>query len=638
MNVENIRVKIKRLSIRWPVALKFLLASSIVFFYRKELSQISGKYICRHSAFFAFKAVLKELLKSGDIGKSRIRYCSLPLCSDFNTPYTYTADSYLVHEKQWVNLFHCQRGINNPKAFSYAGSLICLYAELLLKRGFFTHGYAIYLWLIDHNKISNQIMGSVGLLDVKVLFNKWNNQLTHYEKGGSWFNADKIAFFSDELSFFFKSSSDADVDKQFLDLQKLDSTLLISKFIFADYLTSRFKIHEAYLLYQKISETFSGNTLITQKLHQYEEFINNSNRGEYSVLEIPDIAANDIIKLDSDNQSVVTKKLSHSFYLGSDLFFEEFTLSFSHKAVRVIENAFDVGSLIGFNKNGKKYFLKESHPLNIDAFKMFNRFTCINDRNKAVILNRTEVDSGKAYFIPGNGWSYYHWLIETIPYLLKYKEQFLHEMPLYFTYPLQRWHLEIITLLGLEDVEILPLLKGQRRVFKTLYIQDVESNELITNPSEILDVRKILAKPKEVKLGKRYYFTRKSNQGIRKVEKVNIIEKLLSQHGFISIDPSDYSISEQIELFSDVEAIVGEGGAAFSNLIFCPSETIALCLTSERCFYTSFTAIASAIGQDISYSVSNSRVIPSPYFMWCARSFQPCIEIIEKWLKDKRLF
>jgi capsular polysaccharide biosynthesis protein len=57
--------------------------------------------------------------------------------------------------------------------------------------------------------------------------------------------------------------------------------------------------------------------------------------------------------------------------------------------------------------------------------------------------------------------------------------------------------------------------------------------------------------------------------GTRNLSNSVEVEALLNLHGFTGLDPSDLNLAEQIALFANATDIVGVGGAAFSNSIFC---------------------------------------------------------------------
>jgi len=637
--LSSLYIKIKRFSIRWPVAFKFFIAFFFFLLYQKKIRKKSEYLVYQYNFYHAFKAVLKSIIVEGDPGKTKIYYCSLPLSHELNIPVTYTADSYNLF--RWHELMFLKRGLKESNSFPLISSAcyLCLFAELLMKKGFYSLGYSIYLWLSQNRNKSYQVMGLLGLLDVTSLFIKWNHQLNSFKEKGTWFDSDKSHHSSDELSFLFNIGTENTLDDLYLKLQQLSPKHIMTKFIYADFLIMTNRHKEALSLFEYISKEIPSNIYIKEKISHLNAFLFGSINTSY--ITVNTIKFNSFCLKYNQKPTVIEtpKKVSfnYEYYFGTRQFINEVDCLFDPVLLLKINNAFELGSLVGGEYEGTTYLFTDSHPLNHASFKMFNRLTLLYDDDKALMIKKQSTHCESAFFIQGNGWSYYHWLVETIPFLLIYKKMINNSIPLYFSFNLKQWHRDSLALLGLGNVQVLPVLPGKRRTFNTLFIASFESVDTVSTPSSILKIRQSLAKSKEIKVGKRFYITRKPTQGVRKLANECDIISLLTQFGFILVDPSDYSISEQIELFADVEAIVGEGGAAFSNLIFCPDKTKVLCLTSERGFYTSFSSISSAIGQDLSYAVSASRVIPSPYFMWCSRLLRPDVDQISMWLHDKLL-
>jgi hypothetical protein len=66
----------------------------------------------------------------------------------------------------------------------------------------------------------------------------------------------------------------------------------------------------------------------------------------------------------------------------------------------------------------------------------------------------------------------------------------------------------------------------------------------------------------------RIFVARRAKLG-RGIQNAKAVERLFNESGFYSVYPEDLSFSAQAKLFHDAEIIVGPGGAAFSNLVFC---------------------------------------------------------------------
>ena len=81
---------------------------------------------------------------------------------------------------------------------------------------------------------------------------------------------------------------------------------------------------------------------------------------------------------------------------------------------------------------------------------------------------------------------------------------------------------------------------------------------------------------------KRIYLSRKNMGERRRIICEEVIEGIFHQHGFISIYPEKLTFFEQVEMFAQAEVIAGAAGAAFTNMIFLPSNAIVIYFTCAR--------------------------------------------------------
>lgn len=59
------------------------------------------------------------------------------------------------------------------------------------------------------------------------------------------------------------------------------------------------------------------------------------------------------------------------------------------------------------------------------------------------------------------------------------------------------------------------------------------------------------------------------NSGSRKVLNAPDLEKLLESKGYVTVEPETLTFSQQVQLFSNAEEVIGSSGAALANIIFC---------------------------------------------------------------------
>jgi len=83
----------------------------------------------------------------------------------------------------------------------------------------------------------------------------------------------------------------------------------------------------------------------------------------------------------------------------------------------------------------------------------------------------------------------------------------------------------------------------------------------------------------EVRNGRRLYIRR--NSGYRNVLNAQEIEDVLVARGFEVVEPEKLSFSEQVEVFSSADVVVGATGAAFANLLFCKPGTLLIIMIAD---------------------------------------------------------
>ena len=212
---------------------------------------------------------------------------------------------------------------------------------------------------------------------------------------------------------------------------------------------------------------------------------------------------------------------------------------------------------------------------------------------------------GPVFFFIYNTDNYYHFVYDTIPYLISFMQlrREWPEMRLLMSRPnsqktdLYKFVLEFLALFGVSESEIV-LADAQTcysEVFlSSSYTHDHKSN--IAPRNEIFSLYQELAKAAVTKapsMGpRRIYISRRtwlhgdfSNIGTnytdrRRLENEDALVELLNQRGFVEIFTENLSTVEKIALFSNVEIVVGALGGGVCNVLFSPPQTKLLCLVS----------------------------------------------------------
>lgn len=107
---------------------------------------------------------------------------------------------------------------------------------------------------------------------------------------------------------------------------------------------------------------------------------------------------------------------------------------------------------------------------------------------------------------------------------------------------------------------------------------------------------------------KKVYLRR--NSGARKVVNASEIEHALVARGYAVIEPEKLSFIQQVQLFSQVEAVVASTGAAVANIVFCPPGThisiFISCYADTSYWY--WQNIAAASGNVVRYVLGEAAV------------------------------
>ena len=148
-----------------------------------------------------------------------------------------------------------------------------------------------------------------------------------------------------------------------------------------------------------------------------------------------------------------------------------------------------------------------------------------------------------------------------------------------------------------------------------------------------LKIKDQQAYPQKLFLSRRGHTRRKYNE--------DDVIKVVRRHGFEIIYPETYSFKQQVSLFNQADVIVGPTGAAFTNIIFCHSNAVAICFMGKKMNIPIFTAgstVADAkliyfIGKNTSLTAS-SHEIQSDYEI-DASKFEQFLDDVEKYRLHK---
>ncbi len=223
-------------------------------------------------------------------------------------------------------------------------------------------------------------------------------------------------------------------------------------------------------------------------------------------------------------------------------------------------------------------------------------------------------------------WSgnYYHFTIESLSRL-----QYVDQLPEYKGYPLlideavlaSEHYQELVALFNDKNREVICIKPNQAYKVKKLVYPSAHSWHYIVpfdgeivkgdtvidydgikNFKEAIEQRKCFES--KIKCGKKLFLTRGNNSRFLNDSEVG---KYLAACGFDIVDPGWMSLDEKIEMFSDVDVVVGAMGTQFMNLLYAPRGCRAYIICPYELQDRAFDDYLDAIG--IQYTYVDCRIV-----------------------------
>ncbi len=196
--------------------------------------------------------------------------------------------------------------------------------------------------------------------------------------------------------------------------------------------------------------------------------------------------------------------------------------------------------------------------------------------------NRPSIDSA---FIAGGDDNYYHWIHDVLPRVCWYSVDADINAPLLTGVIQKRFQKEILSILGVEDDNVItmpypevanvarafiPLVSPQNRAFRPRYSGVRRWAHDYFGRLAVPDYA--TAPWAEHSDGLRLYVKRGEAQRRRLINEEEVCIKM-HRLGFQIIDPDVLSVQEQVRLFNKASVVVSPHGAALANLCFCRPRT-----------------------------------------------------------------
>jgi capsular polysaccharide biosynthesis protein len=270
-----------------------------------------------------------------------------------------------------------------------------------------------------------------------------------------------------------------------------------------------------------------------------------------------------------------------------------------------------------------------------------------HERHVALVTRKPRERLDRGIFLGGNGsFNYYHWMIEILP-KLRHSEQLGEE---YRDFPLlvseDVAHIETfaqaLDLLAPERPLIFLKASNTYVVEDLLYISAANGGPFNMRPGHGARVSDFHTRRSTIEFlrrqagcvggqseaGLRLFLARPT---VRRCYNQDEVFALLRSRGFISVALEELTWSEQIDVMSRAEAVVGASGAAWTNVIFCSPGTKCLSWIPEEVDeFASYSTLASFVGADMRY-VTYKAGMSSTTEIYSA-NYQVNVDWIEKTL------
>ena len=209
------------------------------------------------------------------------------------------------------------------------------------------------------------------------------------------------------------------------------------------------------------------------------------------------------------------------------------------------------------------------------------------------------------FFFIYNTDNYYHFIYDTLPYIISYLElkKRVPALKLLMNYPtsqinyIYKFVLEFLALLGIEQSDI--VIADMSTCYSQVYLSSsyTHDNKSDTEPrGEIFELYQQLVGSCAPRLGnsgpKRIYISRRtwlhgdfSNIGTnyttrRKLENEDALVSILGRYDFTEVFTENLTTLEKLDYFRHAEVVVGALGGGVCNVLFSPPNTKLLCLVS----------------------------------------------------------
>jgi hypothetical protein len=307
------------------------------------------------------------------------------------------------------------------------------------------------------------------------------------------------------------------------------------------------------------------------------------------------------------------------------------TRTISHQLAAVgaarLPNVTDLG--FGYFLADDRFLIQDSKHVPRRQSRIFCPWLWAFNGNTALIeLSRDSAqiraDSGPVIPLVGHE-NYYHWLIETAGNCAIWEN---HEPAssarILTTGSLQRHQRDILGVIlpGRSVSAALPEYPQQYRIDSAL-VSTRLTRDQFSHPAATAFLRRKFGVLDEMpRRPTKLYLTRGTSSRASMVNEPEARE-MLTRYGFREIDTARLTVAEQRDLFANCEMIAAPGGAALSNILFCPPSAKVLVFGPETGTFETFSSLAATVGCKSWLCIGRTiETIPHALYVWTQHRFK----------------
>jgi hypothetical protein len=181
--------------------------------------------------------------------------------------------------------------------------------------------------------------------------------------------------------------------------------------------------------------------------------------------------------------------------------------------------------------------------------------------------------------LPYEPHNHFHWMFEAIGGLLIARDFLPRDLRVIVSPGLAPFEAETLSAVGISPDSIVVLPADRFVTFPELYVLPRPFRRSAPSPIVANALRGLVPVRTDSARPRRLYVTRSSRRRIVNHDEVLVT---LERHGFSEVSAEGLSVSEQIALFAQAEAVIGVHGAGLANAVFSAPGSLIIELQPER--------------------------------------------------------